>query len=91
MQSGSVNSELLSAATTYEQGIFKTAEFCFLQVTDFGLAVQKVGGSETMFQSTCGTPIYMGKSSTSCDLFLINLIAWEKWCYNELSQFCNSQ
>lgn len=33
----------------------------FLQVTDFGLAVKKHGGSEAMLQTTCGTPMYMGK------------------------------
>jgi len=34
-------------------------------VADFSLAVQKTGSSENMFQSTCGTPTYMGKFSTS--------------------------
>lgn len=35
----------------------------FLQVTDFGLAAKKHGGSEAMLQTTCGTPTYMGTSS----------------------------
>ncbi|KAL8169880.1 UNVERIFIED_CONTAM: hypothetical protein K2H54_059133 [Gekko kuhli] len=45
-----------------------------IKVTDFGLAVQKVGGSESMFQSTCGTPIYMGLYGGSPDSLLF--IKW---------------
>lgn len=34
-------------------------------MTDFGLAVQKAGGIDSMFQSACGTPIYIAKFSAS--------------------------
>ncbi|KAM9191311.1 LOW QUALITY PROTEIN: serine/threonine-protein kinase 33 [Mergus octosetaceus] len=32
-----------------------------MKMTDFGLAVQKAGGIDSMFQSACGTPIYIAK------------------------------
>lgn len=45
-----------------ELWVWKTGDSVnfFLKVTDFGLAV-KHGRSEVMLQTTCGTPIYMGK------------------------------
>lgn len=58
-----------------------------IKVTDFGLAVQKVGGSETMFQSTCGTPIYMAPEvisahdySQQCDVWSIGVIMYMLLC-----------
>ncbi|KAM6462783.1 serine/threonine-protein kinase 33 isoform 3-T4 [Liasis olivaceus] len=54
-----------------------------IKVTDFGLAVQKMGGSESMFQSTCGTPIYMAPEvisahdySQQCDVWSIGVIMY---------------
>lgn len=36
--------------------------FTFFQLTDFGLSFVKGGvGSDSMMQSVCGTPIYMGR------------------------------
>ncbi|XP_054827693.1 serine/threonine-protein kinase 33 [Eublepharis macularius] len=58
-----------------------------IKVTDFGLAVQKVGGSESMFQSTCGTPIYMAPEvisahdySQQCDVWSIGVIMYMLLC-----------
>ncbi|KAH0620909.1 hypothetical protein JD844_021804 [Phrynosoma platyrhinos] len=58
-----------------------------IQVTDFGLAVQKMGGSESMFQSTCGTPIYMAPEvisahdySQQCDVWSIGVIMYMLLC-----------
>ncbi|XP_038620203.1 serine/threonine-protein kinase 33 [Tachyglossus aculeatus] len=54
-----------------------------IKVTDFGLAVQKVGGSESMLQTTCGTPIYMAPEvinahdySQQCDIWSIGVIMY---------------
>ncbi|XP_015667830.1 serine/threonine-protein kinase 33 isoform X1 [Protobothrops mucrosquamatus] len=54
-----------------------------IKVTDFGLAVQKTGGSESRFQSTCGTPIYMAPEvisahdySQQCDVWSIGVIMY---------------
>ncbi|XP_042303124.1 serine/threonine-protein kinase 33 isoform X2 [Sceloporus undulatus] len=54
-----------------------------IKVTDFGLAVQKMGGSESMFQSTCGTPIYMAPEvisahdySQQCDVWSVGVIMY---------------
>nr|XP_020645548.1 serine/threonine-protein kinase 33 isoform X1 [Pogona vitticeps]XP_020645549.1 serine/threonine-protein kinase 33 isoform X1 [Pogona vitticeps]XP_020645550.1 serine/threonine-protein kinase 33 isoform X1 [Pogona vitticeps]XP_020645551.1 serine/threonine-protein kinase 33 isoform X1 [Pogona vitticeps] len=58
-----------------------------IKVTDFGLAVQKMGGSESMFQSTCGTPIYMAPEvisahdySQQCDVWSIGVIMYMLLC-----------
>uniref|UniRef100_A0A8D0CAB0 Serine/threonine-protein kinase 33 n=1 Tax=Salvator merianae TaxID=96440 RepID=A0A8D0CAB0_SALMN len=58
-----------------------------IKVTDFGLAVQKMGGSESMFQSTCGTPIYMAPEvisahdySQQCDVWSIGVIMYMLFC-----------
>ncbi|XP_061466321.1 serine/threonine-protein kinase 33 isoform X2 [Rhineura floridana] len=58
-----------------------------IMVTDFGLAVQKMGGSESMFQSTCGTPIYMAPEvisahdySQQCDVWSIGVIMYMLLC-----------
>ncbi|XP_040985350.1 serine/threonine-protein kinase 33 [Aquila chrysaetos chrysaetos] len=55
----------------------------FLDVVDFTLAVQKPGGSESMFQSICGTPIYMAPEvisaydySQQCDIWSIGVIMY---------------
>uniref|UniRef100_A0A8B9PZ96 Serine/threonine kinase 33 n=1 Tax=Apteryx owenii TaxID=8824 RepID=A0A8B9PZ96_APTOW len=52
-----------------------------IKVTDFGLAVQKAGGS--VFQSICGTPIYMAPEvisahdySQQCDIWSIGVIMY---------------
>ena len=43
--------------------------FTLLQLTDFGLSFVKGGvGSDSMMQSVCGTPIYMGMQLI-CPLF----------------------
>uniref|UniRef100_A0A8D0HDK9 Serine/threonine kinase 33 n=1 Tax=Sphenodon punctatus TaxID=8508 RepID=A0A8D0HDK9_SPHPU len=54
-----------------------------IKVTDFGLAVQKMGRSESLFQSTCGTPIYMAPEvisahdySQQCDIWSIGVIMY---------------
>uniref|UniRef100_A0A4X2KC56 Protein kinase domain-containing protein n=2 Tax=Vombatus ursinus TaxID=29139 RepID=A0A4X2KC56_VOMUR len=54
-----------------------------IKVTDFGLAVQKEGGYEAMFQTTCGTPIYMAPEvinahdySQQCDIWSIGVIMY---------------
>ncbi|XP_028917398.1 serine/threonine-protein kinase 33 [Ornithorhynchus anatinus] len=54
-----------------------------IKVTDFGLAVQKLGGSESMLQTTCGTPIYMAPEvinahdySQQCDIWSIGVIMY---------------
>ncbi|KAM9148328.1 serine/threonine-protein kinase 33 isoform 3-T9 [Pangshura tecta] len=58
-----------------------------IKVTDFGLAVQKAGGSESMFQSTCGTPTYMAPEvisahdySQQCDIWSIGVIMYMLLC-----------
>ncbi|XP_048710277.1 serine/threonine-protein kinase 33 isoform X2 [Caretta caretta] len=58
-----------------------------IKVTDFGLAVQKAGGSESMFQSTCGTPTYMAPEvisahdySQQCDVWSIGVIMYMLLC-----------
>ncbi|XP_019407757.1 PREDICTED: serine/threonine-protein kinase 33 isoform X2 [Crocodylus porosus] len=58
-----------------------------IKVTDFGLAVQKAARSETMFQSTCGTPIYMAPEvisahdySQQCDIWSIGVIMYMLLC-----------
>ncbi|KAJ7344437.1 hypothetical protein JRQ81_000387 [Phrynocephalus forsythii] len=58
-----------------------------IKVTDFGLAVQKMGGSESMFQSTCGTPTYMAPEvisahdySQQCDVWSIGVIMYMLLC-----------
>ncbi|XP_050752977.1 serine/threonine-protein kinase 33 [Gymnogyps californianus] len=54
-----------------------------IKVADFSLAVQKTGGSESMFQSIYGTPIYMGPEvisaydcSQQCDIWSIGVIMY---------------
>nr|XP_009682995.1 PREDICTED: serine/threonine-protein kinase 33 isoform X1 [Struthio camelus australis]XP_009682996.1 PREDICTED: serine/threonine-protein kinase 33 isoform X1 [Struthio camelus australis]XP_009682997.1 PREDICTED: serine/threonine-protein kinase 33 isoform X1 [Struthio camelus australis]XP_009682998.1 PREDICTED: serine/threonine-protein kinase 33 isoform X1 [Struthio camelus australis] len=56
-----------------------------IKVTDFGLAVQKAGGS--VFQSICGTPIYMAPEvisahdySQQCDIWSIGVIMYMLLC-----------
>ncbi|XP_023563368.1 serine/threonine-protein kinase 33 [Octodon degus] len=58
-----------------------------IKVTDFGLAVQKHGGSEAMLQATCGTPIYMAPEvinahdySQQCDIWSIGVIMYLLLC-----------
>ncbi|XP_072475607.1 serine/threonine-protein kinase 33 [Notamacropus eugenii] len=58
-----------------------------IKVTDFGLAVQKEGGCEAMFQTTCGTPIYMAPEvinahdySQQCDIWSIGVIMYMLLC-----------
>uniref|UniRef100_H0V6D1 Serine/threonine-protein kinase 33 n=1 Tax=Cavia porcellus TaxID=10141 RepID=H0V6D1_CAVPO len=58
-----------------------------IKVTDFGLAVQKHGGSEAMLQATCGTPIYMAPEvinahdySRQCDIWSIGVIMYILLC-----------
>ncbi|XP_020857643.1 serine/threonine-protein kinase 33 isoform X1 [Phascolarctos cinereus] len=58
-----------------------------IKVTDFGLAVQKEGGCEAMFQTTCGTPIYMAPEvinahdySQQCDIWSIGVIMFMLLC-----------
>ncbi|KAM6204851.1 serine/threonine-protein kinase 33 [Sarcoramphus papa] len=54
-----------------------------IKVADFSLAVQKTGGSESMFQSIYGTPIYMSPEvisaydcSQQCDFWSIGVIMY---------------
>ncbi|XP_052666594.1 serine/threonine-protein kinase 33 [Harpia harpyja] len=54
-----------------------------IKVADFTLALQKPGGSESMFQSICGTPIYMAPEvisaydySQQCDIWSIGVIMY---------------
>nr|DAA64907.1 TPA_inf: serine/threonine kinase 33 [Tinamus guttatus] len=56
-----------------------------IKVTDFGLAVQKAGGS--VFQSICGTPMYMAPEvisahdySQQCDVWSIGVIMYMLLC-----------
>ncbi|XP_037696649.1 serine/threonine-protein kinase 33 isoform X2 [Choloepus didactylus] len=58
-----------------------------IKVTDFGLAVRKQGGSESMMQTTCGTPIYMAPEvinahdySQQCDIWSIGVIMYILLC-----------
>ncbi|XP_044538037.1 serine/threonine-protein kinase 33 [Gracilinanus agilis] len=58
-----------------------------IKVTDFGLAVQKEGGCESMLQATCGTPIYMAPEvikaqdySQQCDIWSIGVIMYMLIC-----------
>ncbi|XP_005380280.1 PREDICTED: serine/threonine-protein kinase 33 isoform X2 [Chinchilla lanigera] len=58
-----------------------------IKVTDFGLAVQKHGGSDAMLQATCGTPIYMAPEvinahdySQQCDIWSIGVIMYILLC-----------
>ncbi|XP_034377474.1 serine/threonine-protein kinase 33 [Arvicanthis niloticus] len=59
-----------------------------IKVTDFGLAVQKHGSrSESMMQTTCGTPIYMAPEvinahdySQQCDIWSIGVIMYILLC-----------
>ncbi|XP_074192052.1 serine/threonine-protein kinase 33 isoform X3 [Rhinolophus sinicus] len=57
------------------------------KVTDFGLAVKKLGRSEGMLQTTCGTPIYMAPEvinahdySQQCDIWSIGVIMYILLC-----------
>lgn len=50
----------------------------FLQVTDFGLSFVKGGvGSDSMMQSVCGTPIYMGMHTLLYVINLLSVLVWE--------------
>ncbi|XP_058161772.1 serine/threonine-protein kinase 33 isoform X2 [Dasypus novemcinctus] len=58
-----------------------------IKVTDFGLAVRKQGRSESMMQTTCGTPIYMAPEvinahdySQQCDIWSIGVIMYILLC-----------
>ncbi|XP_060033203.1 serine/threonine-protein kinase 33 isoform X1 [Erinaceus europaeus] len=59
-----------------------------IKVTDFGLAVRKQGRrSESMLQTTCGTPIYMAPEvinaheySQQCDIWSIGVIMYILLC-----------
>nr|XP_019584014.1 PREDICTED: serine/threonine-protein kinase 33 isoform X2 [Rhinolophus sinicus] len=58
-----------------------------IKVTDFGLAVKKLGRSEGMLQTTCGTPIYMAPEvinahdySQQCDIWSIGVIMYILLC-----------
>ncbi|XP_015852768.1 serine/threonine-protein kinase 33 [Peromyscus maniculatus bairdii] len=59
-----------------------------IKVTDFGLAVRKHGSrSESMMQTTCGTPIYMAPEvinaheySQQCDIWSIGVIMYLLLC-----------
>lgn len=59
-----------------------------IKVSDFGLAVQKHGSrSESMMQTTCGTPIYMAPEvinahdySQQCDIWSIGVIMYILLC-----------
>ncbi|XP_019484805.1 PREDICTED: serine/threonine-protein kinase 33 isoform X2 [Hipposideros armiger] len=57
------------------------------KVTDFGLAVKKLGRGEAMLQTTCGTPIYMAPEvinahdySQQCDIWSIGVIMYILLC-----------
>ncbi|KAM6256022.1 LOW QUALITY PROTEIN: serine/threonine-protein kinase 33 [Spheniscus humboldti] len=54
-----------------------------IKVADFGLAVQQTGGSESMFQSICGTTVHMAPEvisaydySQQCDVWSIGVIMY---------------
>ncbi|KAM5223183.1 serine/threonine-protein kinase 33 isoform 2-T3 [Hipposideros larvatus] len=58
-----------------------------IKVTDFGLAVKKLGRGEAMLQTTCGTPIYMAPEvinahdySQQCDIWSIGVIMYILLC-----------